>query len=169
MKAEHPGAHITAFLGMFGITRKQLAAHLGCDYVHLTQVINGIRPVGNDLAMLLAQTFSTSEEYWVFAQAVYDLQRRKELLENQGLLRKVKALPLPEYQNPRLTKNDRCLCGHFAWDHVTIPDGSCWCGCPLYLRKEGYLAARRRGDISAPQAPTETELPAETELIDEDP
>ncbi len=144
----HPGGRILELLSQFKITRRQLATHIGMRRTWLDRVIRGESPVGLKLAIKLSQTFQTSTEYWVYAQALWDFQRAREELKKEGTLPKVPSLSVPrDLSQPGPL--DRCVCGHWGWDHILGPEGACIglkadetdCGCGMYIRMYGYLKA----------------------------
>ena len=70
----HPGEMLLEeFLVPMGITQVQLAAHIGVPTQRVNELIRGKRGVSPDTAWLLSKAFSTTPEFWLNLQAVYDL------------------------------------------------------------------------------------------------
>jgi addiction module HigA family antidote len=139
----HPGKELRRLLDDYQLTQRQLAAHLGLNVDRITGVINGYMPVSNELALLLSQVFPFSAQYWVQAQASYDLDQTFLLLQSQGRLRTLVPFLKP-IDRSMPTPFDKCMCGHWGWEHIDFPEGGCIaseCHCPLYMRLGGYLVA----------------------------
>ncbi len=145
---DHPGAKILQALKEFKITRRQLAEHIGIERLYLDGVIRGEKPIGRRMASLLAQALRTSVQYWLFAQVDYDYAKWERTTTREGKFELVQPFQMPiERGNPKPL--DRCVCGHWGWDHIDGVDGACIvvdengveCRCGMYLRMYGYLAA----------------------------
>ncbi|MEK6608076.1 MAG: HigA family addiction module antitoxin [Myxococcota bacterium] len=65
------------FLGPLGMTRKQLADHLGCDVKVVNRIVNGRTSVTAEMALKLAASFRTSPEFWLNAQKAVDLHEAR--------------------------------------------------------------------------------------------
>ncbi len=63
------------FLLPLGMTKKQLADHLGCDVKVINRIINGRTSVTAEMALRLGATFRTSPEFWFNAQQAVDLHK----------------------------------------------------------------------------------------------
>lgn len=61
------------FLIPLGITQKQLAVHLGCDYKVINRIVNEKSAVTPDIAAKLADALETSPNFWLNAQMAVDL------------------------------------------------------------------------------------------------
>lgn len=61
------------FLKPLGITQKDLAEHLGCDYKVINRVINEKASVTPEMAIKLAAAFNTTPDFWLNAQMAIDL------------------------------------------------------------------------------------------------
>lgn len=61
------------FLAHLGITQKQLADHLGCDYKVINRIVNEKASVSPEMAMRLACAFETTPDFWLNAQNALDL------------------------------------------------------------------------------------------------
>jgi addiction module HigA family antidote len=142
----HPGARILELLGRYRITRRQLADHIGIGVERINRVVRGEAPLSHELALLLAQAFNTSPDFWVHQQAMYELAQTRIALDRR--LSRIKQFPIPRPTSGRPSAFDRCLCGHFGWDHIMFPEGACIgakedgsaCECPTYVRLGGYIA-----------------------------
>ena len=61
------------FLNPFGLTQKQLAAHIGCDVKVINRIVNNKTSVTAEMAIKLASTFETSPQFWLNAQQAVDI------------------------------------------------------------------------------------------------
>jgi addiction module HigA family antidote len=76
--ATHPGEMLQElFLDEMGITQVALAAHTGMSLQRVNEIIKGKRGVTADTAWLLAQALATSPEFWMNAQANYELTKHR--------------------------------------------------------------------------------------------
>jgi addiction module HigA family antidote len=74
----HPGVILgQEFLKPLGISQVALAAHLGVPVQRINELVRGKRGITPETAWLLAQALSTTPEFWVNLQAVYDLARSR--------------------------------------------------------------------------------------------
>jgi len=86
-KATHPGLILLKeFLEPMGLTQKALAKHIGISVQRVNEIIKGKRGVSPDTAWLLSEVFSTSPEFWLNLQSVYDLSSHKPKTHVQPLL-----------------------------------------------------------------------------------
>jgi addiction module HigA family antidote len=141
--SSHPGKELRRLLDDYQLTQRQVAAHLGLNVDRITGVINGYMPVSNELALLLSQVFPFTARYWVQAQASYDLDQTYLLLQSQGRFNPMVPFLKP-IDRSMPTPFDKCMCGHWGWEHIDFPEGGCIaseCHCPLYMRLGGYLVA----------------------------
>lgn len=70
----HPGDVLREYMTPIGITQVELAKHLGMSFQRLNEILNGRRGVTVDTALLLAQAFRTTPEFWLDLQRDWDLQ-----------------------------------------------------------------------------------------------
>lgn len=70
------------FLLPLGMTKKQLADHLGCDVKVINRIINGRTSVTAEMALRLGATFRTSPEFWLNAQKAVDLHKAARRLSS---------------------------------------------------------------------------------------
>jgi addiction module HigA family antidote len=61
------------FLKPLGITQKELATHLGCDYKVINRIINERSSVTPCMAIKLSTAFDTTPDFWLNAQMAVDL------------------------------------------------------------------------------------------------
>lgn len=61
------------FLKPLGITQKQLAEHLGCDYKVVNRIVNERASVTPEMAIKLAAAFNMTPDFWLNAQMAVDL------------------------------------------------------------------------------------------------
>jgi addiction module HigA family antidote len=68
------------FLTPLGMTKKQLADHIGCGVKVINRIVNGRTSVTAETALKLGATFRTSPEFWLNAQKAVDLFRAERRL-----------------------------------------------------------------------------------------
>ena len=71
------------FLNPFGLTQKQLAAHIGCDVKVINRIVNNKTSVTAEMAIKLASTFGTSPQFWLNAQqavAIYQAAAKLKII-----------------------------------------------------------------------------------------
>jgi len=74
----HPGEILLEeFLVPLGISQVQLAAHIGVPTQRVNELVRGKRGVTPDTAWLLSKAFSTSPEFWLNLQSIYDLSKTR--------------------------------------------------------------------------------------------
>lgn len=61
------------FLIPLGLTQKQLADHLGCDYKVINRIVNEKAAITPEMAMKLACAFEMTPDFWLNAQNALDL------------------------------------------------------------------------------------------------
>ena len=61
------------FLKPLGMTQKELASHLGCDYKVINRIINERASVTPEMAIKLSAAFDTTPDFWLNAQMALDL------------------------------------------------------------------------------------------------
>lgn len=61
------------FLIPLGLSQKELAQHLGCDYKVINRIINEQASVTPEMATKLAAAFKTTPDFWLNAQMAVDL------------------------------------------------------------------------------------------------
>jgi antitoxin HigA-1 len=89
----HPGRVLVEdFLSRLpGVTQAEVADGLGMSRPRLNELVNGVRGVTPDTALRLAKGFGTTPEFWMGAQAAWDLyeagrsrQRMREIERIEG-------------------------------------------------------------------------------------
>ena len=78
MKNETPPPHpgeilLHYFMDRAGVNQKELAEHCHISFQRVNEIVNGRRGITVDTAVLLAQAFLTTPEYWLDMQARYDI------------------------------------------------------------------------------------------------
>jgi antitoxin HigA-1 len=61
------------FLKPLGITQKELAIHLDCDFKVINRIINERASVTPSMALKLSYAFDTTPDFWLNAQTALDL------------------------------------------------------------------------------------------------
>ncbi len=75
----HPGEHLAEdFLKPLGISQSGLASDLGIPFRRVNEIVRGKRGITAETALLLAQYFGNSPEFWARLQADYDLEVERE-------------------------------------------------------------------------------------------
>lgn len=84
------------FLKPLGLTQKDLAEHIGCDYKVVNRIINEKSGVSPEMAIKLAHAFDTSPDFWLNAQMTFDLWKLGSLKPKiPSLLRKRRRIRKP--------------------------------------------------------------------------
>jgi antitoxin HigA-1 len=86
--AIHPGEHLAEELEALDMSAAELARKLAVPTNRVTQILNGTRSITGDTALRLAHFFSTSPQFWLNLQNLYDLR-----LAQKKAGKSVKALP----------------------------------------------------------------------------
>ena len=61
------------FLKPLGITQRELATHISCDYKVINRIINEKSSVTPEIAMRLSAALDSTPEFWLNAQMAHDL------------------------------------------------------------------------------------------------
>lgn len=81
-KPTHPGKILREeFLEPAGMTQTQLADDLGISVQRVNEVVNEKRKVSAETALLLAEHFDTTPDFWMNLQKTVDLWEAKQKLE----------------------------------------------------------------------------------------
>lgn len=76
--ATHPGAILRyEFLDPMGMTQAELARALGIPLNRVNELVRGKRGITPRSALLLAEHFGNSAEFWMNLQSAYDLSRAR--------------------------------------------------------------------------------------------
>lgn len=95
----HPGAILkTVFLEPLGITPYRLAKDIGVPQTRIGQILSGKRSVSADTALRLSRYFGLDDNFFLVAQASYELSRTRPLIEDE--LRQIRPFePAAEKKN----------------------------------------------------------------------
>ncbi len=70
----HPGEILLhEFLEPMGITQSELARKLNIPIQRINTLVNGKRGISAETALLFADVFSTTPEFWMNLQSIFDL------------------------------------------------------------------------------------------------
>ena len=72
--AIHPGEHLAEQLKELGMSAAELGRRLKVPTNRITGILNGQRAITGDSALRLAHFFSTSPEFWLNLQKLYELR-----------------------------------------------------------------------------------------------
>jgi len=61
------------YLKPLGLTQKELADYLGCDYKVINRIVNERTSVTPEMAVKFAAAFQTTPDFWLNAQMAVDL------------------------------------------------------------------------------------------------
>jgi antitoxin HigA-1 len=74
LPAIHPGKFLTEILEQTGVSQAGFARTIGASPMRVSHVVEGVRPVTAELALLFGRAFDQSPQYWLNLQAAYDLK-----------------------------------------------------------------------------------------------
>jgi len=81
MKPMHPGEILLEeFLRPMAISQYRLAKDIGVQPTRVNQIVKGHSAVSAAMALRLGRYFGTSPEFWLNAQAHYDLETARDEL-----------------------------------------------------------------------------------------
>lgn len=80
VQAIHPGEFLLEILDESGLSQAQFARMIGVSSMRVSHVINGMRPVTAELALLFGRAFGQSPQYWLNLQSAYDLRKAQSKL-----------------------------------------------------------------------------------------
>lgn len=83
-----PGSILLDHIRPFKMTQEEFAKHSRIHFVTLNRLIKGHQPITAQYAIVLAKIFSTEPEFWLHAQAAWDLHKHRVSL--RGPLKGVK-------------------------------------------------------------------------------
>src|SRR5450755_1991431 len=66
------------FMEPFGLSARALARDLGVPANRLTEILNGVRAITAETALLLAGRFGTTAELWMNLQTAHELEKARE-------------------------------------------------------------------------------------------
>jgi addiction module HigA family antidote len=80
----HPGEVLLEdFLKPLGISQYRLAKEMNVYPRKINEIVHGNRSVTADTAIRLSRYFGTSTELWMNLQALYDLEKARDEIEEQ--------------------------------------------------------------------------------------
>ena len=74
----HPGEHLAEELDALDMSAAELARKIRVPTNRVTQILNGARSITGDTALRLAHFFSTSAQFWLNLQSLYELRLAKQ-------------------------------------------------------------------------------------------
>ena len=72
--AIHPGEHLAEELKALDMSAAELARKISVPTNRVTQILNGTRSITGDTALRLGHFFSTSPQFWLNLQTLYDVR-----------------------------------------------------------------------------------------------
>lgn len=85
----HPGETLLELLEINAMTQKELAVRLSCTPKHVNEIIKGVKPISNALAVKLENVFGLKASFWNNLQNIYDEQieklKLKESVSNEEI------------------------------------------------------------------------------------
>jgi addiction module HigA family antidote len=85
LPAIHPGEFLRDELEALAISARKFADHIHVPHNAVTEIMNGDRSVTARMAIRLGQAFSTTPQYWLNLQAIYDLKRARAEMSAEAL------------------------------------------------------------------------------------
>ena len=80
----HPGEILLKdFLEPLNITRYRLAKDLGVDPRRIHAIVEGVRSVTAETALMLAKYFGTSAKFWIGIQGQYALEVEEDRIQRK--------------------------------------------------------------------------------------
>ncbi len=80
----HPGEVLLEdFLKPLGISQYRLAKEMSVYPRKINEIVHGKRAITADTALRLSRYFGTSAELWMNLQTLYDLEKRRDEIEEQ--------------------------------------------------------------------------------------
>ena len=77
-RAIHPGEHLAEELEALDMSAAELARQLKVPTNRVTEILNGQRAISGDTALRLSHFFSTSPQFWLNLQSLYELRLAEE-------------------------------------------------------------------------------------------
>ena len=88
----HPGEILMEeFLKPLKITQYRIAKDISVPPRRINEIVHGMRAITADTALRLGRYFSTSAQFWLNLQSLYDLEIQEDALEDR-LQHEVKTL-----------------------------------------------------------------------------
>jgi len=79
----HPGEFLSETLHELGLTQAQFARAIGISPMRVSHIVNGMRPVTAELALLFGRAFAQSPQFWLNLQGAYDLKNAEAAIGKQ--------------------------------------------------------------------------------------
>ncbi len=98
--AIHPGEHLAEQLAELNMSAAELGRQLKVPANRITEILNGQRAITGDTALRLGHFFSTSPEFWLNLQTLYELR-----LAEQKSGGAIKTLPTLNRQHKRASRD----------------------------------------------------------------
>lgn len=76
----HPGEFLREALAELGLSQAQFARAIGVAPMRISHLVNGLRPVSAELALLFGRALGQSPQYWLNLQAAYDLKLAEQAM-----------------------------------------------------------------------------------------
>ena len=73
----HPGETLAELLEINSMTQKELSVRLSCTPKHINEIIKGLKPISNALAVKLENVFNLKASFWNNLQNIHDEQIEK--------------------------------------------------------------------------------------------
>lgn len=73
----HPGETLAELLEVNSMTQKELSVRLSCTPKHINEIIKGLKPISNALAVKLENVFNLKASFWNNLQNIYNEQIEK--------------------------------------------------------------------------------------------
>ncbi|HBK09540.1 MAG TPA: addiction module antidote protein, HigA family [Acetobacteraceae bacterium] len=81
----HPGVFLREELEALAISARKFAERIHTPHNAVTEIMNGERSITAQMAIRLAQAFSTTPQYWLNLQTIYDLKRARAEMPPEAL------------------------------------------------------------------------------------
>ncbi|EKD37585.1 MAG: XRE family plasmid maintenance system antidote protein [uncultured bacterium] len=79
----HPGRFLKEILEELGTSQAEFARQTGVSSMRISHIVNGVRPVTAETALLFGRAFGQSAEYWLNLQAAYDLETAEKAMRKR--------------------------------------------------------------------------------------
>ena len=79
------------FLKPLGISQKQLAEHIDCDYKVINRIVNARAAISTDIAIRISMALGTTPDFWLNAQMAQDIWFCQKKAPKIKSLSKIKA------------------------------------------------------------------------------
>lgn len=81
----HPGVFLREELETLAVSARKFAERIHTPHNAVTEIMNGERSITAQMAIRLAQAFSTTPQYWLNLQTIYDLKRARAEMSAESL------------------------------------------------------------------------------------